>query len=455
MKGKRGFSLLECSYLIIIAGIISASYMGIQLAKIEKQKAQITEKKMEKIQESLKAHVFFEGRLPCPAKMVAATDSNFGKESQCRLKTATDIKELKATDKSRAGYIPVEALNLPVEYSYDGWGNFIKYIIHTPFTEESSFKQTSDQRLSIKHQSELIKDTGYILMSSGKDSYGAKKWPDNKSSSKQCDNIKSNSLIIIMNIAENCKLEQDKIHSDSDGKMGQFIKWDTFNDLLQIQENWNLNRDNPVNTTDHIINSNISDNNANNLLPGIYLIKANTFTEDKLKEWNIFPLNNQYSLVRLRKNFSDQLTGQLIKNDDFQENDIIFRKNHGYYVLNNTNEWIFLNNNLTKNDEIFASVDNIMNTTFIANDGIYLLQKDTSNLADVKTVAMLHKSCRFLKKGDIVKIEDSKCFFINNLETTDKQMVYVKHVMQFLQLKVNTNGTKEWIKKYEVRENTT
>lgn len=457
MKRKRGVSLLECSCILIVAAIASASYLGTQLVKIEKQKITKTQEKMTKIDEALKAHVFFVGRLPCPAKMVAVTHAKFGKESNCKNDRESNVEDLTATNnESRAGYLPVESLGLPVEYSYDGWGNFIKYVVYKPLAQENEFQAASPsvKRMKIQDKSSTINDTGYILISTGKDGYGAKKWPDNTLTTNECNASEINAAQSNNNIGNaifnNCSLSKDNISVDS--KLGQYIKWETLSKLLSIKQNWNLNRENPIINTDHIILQTISDEDVEQLKPGKYIIKKDAISNDKLRELSIdITMINEYYLMELHRNFTDNLYGKIVKND-FQEHDIVFRKNEGYFVINDSNEWIFLNNTLMQNDEILPSVDRIMNTDFITNDGIYLLQKDVADLTTSVSLESLHASCKIWAQGDMIKIKDKKCFFINNLESTAQQMIYVKDGMKFLQFNTSADNTKEWKKKYEVKE---
>lgn len=449
-KSRKGFSLLESAYLLIIAGIISSSYMGVKYVQIERQKATLTQEKMSAVEEALKAHVFFEGRLPCPAKMLPATDNNFGKESNCKDNKENDIKEL---NDSRIGYLPVESLGLPMEYSYDGWGNFMKYAINKEFSDENTFKHTQvNSSISIEDSQNPTQDTGYILLSSGKNGFGAKKWPNNRETKNKCDQQsilkKISNASAMSKILNNCQLQNNKIHADADGKTAQFIKWETMNNLLQIKKNWDLNRENPITDVDHILDNQISDTDADNLNTGIYIIKENTISNKKLQEWNIFPLLDPYTLVHLYQNFGRDFQGRVMQ-DTFAENDIIFRKNHGYYVLDN-NEWIYLNNSLIKNDEMLSSIDRLMDKNFIDIDGIYLLTQDVTKL--VVNLNTIHQSCRHLKQGDMIKVFNKQCFLINNLEKSNEKIIYLKEKKEFLEYKTQPDGGKIWETRYLVKQ---
>lgn len=123
----KGFSLVETSIVLLILGVfigILASFLP-QTNEVKLEAENI--KKMNQIEEAIKAFVQFNRRLPCPADITLAPNTaNFAVEaSNCNTTIAGDITL--GTVFLRIGMIPVRTLGLPDEYAFDVWGNRIRF----------------------------------------------------------------------------------------------------------------------------------------------------------------------------------------------------------------------------------------------------------------------------------------------------------------------------------------
>lgn len=139
---RAGFSLLELSIVITIAGIMLYSIIAVGLSQIEAGKITATKDKLDKINIALTLFYKTNGYLPCPAPpAAAASSSTFGTQSRSGSAVntssangaacnATGILASTGTYPSvYMGVVPTRTISLPDDYMYDSWGNRITYTV--------------------------------------------------------------------------------------------------------------------------------------------------------------------------------------------------------------------------------------------------------------------------------------------------------------------------------------
>jgi prepilin-type N-terminal cleavage/methylation domain-containing protein len=133
---KAGFSLLELSVVLTIIAVITAMGMSMGNGMIESAKRAQTNNKLNVIEDVLMSYRTAYNRLPCPTDpTIGNTSANYGVEaanpgsctggSPAIAAAATD-----ATNKVVEGAVPFQALGLPEEFMYDGWGRKFAYAVN-------------------------------------------------------------------------------------------------------------------------------------------------------------------------------------------------------------------------------------------------------------------------------------------------------------------------------------
>lgn len=138
-QGSKGFTLIEMAIVMVIGGIL-LSFMGSALLTyMKKGRVDKTEYRMEAIKEALNQYLNINRRYPCPARQDIAPgetptnvgDPRFGIEidTDCSTPFADGNEIVGAGDIVRIGSVPTRTLNLPDEFSLDGWGNRFTYAV--------------------------------------------------------------------------------------------------------------------------------------------------------------------------------------------------------------------------------------------------------------------------------------------------------------------------------------
>src|SRR5262249_7513044 len=140
----RGFSLLWVSVLLTAGALIMVSLLPGKEAGDVNQKELSTVKKLEYVENAMRAFMAFNGRRPCPAHgQYDGNNANFGVESAtpgtCTGGTpAAPLGPDAGTGHIVGGVLPTKSLNIPDDYAFDDWGRRITYVVDKRATAKGS-----------------------------------------------------------------------------------------------------------------------------------------------------------------------------------------------------------------------------------------------------------------------------------------------------------------------------
>lgn len=143
-SSKRGFSLIQMSILVVVAGIVLAAVVPGGKWGDYNQKIVANTAKLDAVESAMMVYMSKHGHRPCPASGAYKTqDTNFGWEagisavpqdystaylgSNCTSGAVT----APLTDGANivAGMIPTKSLNLTDDYAFDAWGRPFTYVV--------------------------------------------------------------------------------------------------------------------------------------------------------------------------------------------------------------------------------------------------------------------------------------------------------------------------------------
>lgn len=176
--------------VLTIVATFAAGALVISEKKIEQNKYDVTQGRLDHIEKSLKAMVSKGGILPCPASPSAALNSaDFGMADDCGLLAPSrpDIVVVNAGSNEEVwiGTVPTRALNLADSELFDGWGNRFRYAVVKSLAASTSqgtiFRSTMttgvlqvvDQWGNQIPPASEDSVVAYVLVSYGKDAKGA------------------------------------------------------------------------------------------------------------------------------------------------------------------------------------------------------------------------------------------------------------------------------------------
>jgi prepilin-type N-terminal cleavage/methylation domain-containing protein len=134
-RSEKGFTLIEITIVIVIAGILLSLLSSALLSYVKKNRITTTEHRMEKIEEALEQYLTVNRKYPCPASRIVGPDNaTFGREVTVDCNTAAGSGAGVTAPTVRAGgvrigAVPTRVLNLPDEFMADAWGNKFTYAV--------------------------------------------------------------------------------------------------------------------------------------------------------------------------------------------------------------------------------------------------------------------------------------------------------------------------------------
>lgn len=189
-SGRSGFSLLELAIVMTIVGSMAGGLLMLANKKVEQNKYDVTNERLQAIEKALFAYSEKGWLLPCPASPTAALNSaDFGASDDCILtapaKAGITALNAGTNEEVWVGAVPTRALNLPDNAMFDGWGNRMRYAIlkklamtSTDFTTFISTVTTGGIQVNDGYDNQVLPANdesvvSYVLLSFGKDGKGA------------------------------------------------------------------------------------------------------------------------------------------------------------------------------------------------------------------------------------------------------------------------------------------
>lgn len=165
-----GSRLLPVALLIILLGSFFVLATKLYEAYRVIEKEEITEVRVQAVQDKLIDYYTLNGRYPCPASLTAALDtSQFGKEvSNCKMQQEGLIVASGFSHNPVAsGFIPVRTLGLADETGFDGWGKRLAYSISTGFTAKNpdELEAISEIKVTDQHKTNVTSEEGNVIFS--------------------------------------------------------------------------------------------------------------------------------------------------------------------------------------------------------------------------------------------------------------------------------------------------
>lgn len=152
VRKASGFTLVEVMIVLLIGGILLASFGSGLLIYFNNTKSSATKEKLDKINDALNEYLSINQKLPCPASQTADVDTDaFGRPVDELPVSSTDCNDGGSRDGTvlvvgqrdiavadggsagaeqiRIGSVPTRALNLPDEFIYDSYGARFLYAV--------------------------------------------------------------------------------------------------------------------------------------------------------------------------------------------------------------------------------------------------------------------------------------------------------------------------------------
>lgn len=158
MKHRRGFSLIEMAFVLVIITLLLGGLLVPFATQVEQRRIAETQKNLEEIKEALLGFALVNGRLPCPAKsFIDGTE-----QSPCV---------------NHEGFLPWGSLGVN---KLDAWGHLYRYAV-TPMFSDAPFALSTGTSLTIKTRDSggalvnLTSASGVpvVIISHGKNGFGA------------------------------------------------------------------------------------------------------------------------------------------------------------------------------------------------------------------------------------------------------------------------------------------
>ncbi len=178
-SGQRqsGMTLIEIAVVIIIAGVMMGAALNLYNRNRDQIALDITNKRMNYIVSALSRFAETNNRIPCPADPSIVTARvatvppvgqepwRFGFEWGINQPTASTRPGVGTCDTiaRQRGIVPYQTLNIPLEYTKDGWGNYFSYAVSPVFTQASDFADTGTVADTTHRVHEHCRQPGWVI----------------------------------------------------------------------------------------------------------------------------------------------------------------------------------------------------------------------------------------------------------------------------------------------------
>ena len=183
---KKAYSLTEMAIVILIVSILATGALSVYFSLDSGVKIDENKRKLAHIYNAIGVYVQENGRLPCPAPINVARslDVSYGVASSTPTCKDSGVYASNVTGHENLmyGMLPVQDLNLALDYSLDAYGNKFTYIVDSRFTTSAStngFGSTdptgimtiNDVTSSQTHK--ITDDALFVIISHGRNSFGS------------------------------------------------------------------------------------------------------------------------------------------------------------------------------------------------------------------------------------------------------------------------------------------
>lgn len=181
MRRQGGYTLIEMTLVLVIIMLVGTSYLTYAMARAEQQKTDLTNKRMDEIQQALLRYRGVNHALPCPASGAATIASQYNGTAAANAGSCTGgTPAASVTGTNLAiGVVPTRTLGLDDTYLTDGWGRRFTYAVDTRATSACSFTNygptDTSFGLTVNDASGNAQTSlaWYVLLSHGVNGHGA------------------------------------------------------------------------------------------------------------------------------------------------------------------------------------------------------------------------------------------------------------------------------------------
>lgn len=190
-RRQAGFSLIEIAIVLVIVGLMIGGLVTPLTVQYEQRKVVETQKALDEAKEALTGFALLHGYLPCPA-----VSSMNGLE---------DRRGARCNGEKRAGILPWATLGLRKS---DSWNNPFRYSVTPAFSDsEQLFALSTPRDISIVTrnggalvQATALNDIPAMIMSHGKNGFGAISEQGQRQAGAQGNNVDERSNAVSNNI---------------------------------------------------------------------------------------------------------------------------------------------------------------------------------------------------------------------------------------------------------------
>jgi type II secretory pathway pseudopilin PulG len=176
-RHESGMTLIEIAVVVIIAGVMLGAALSLYNKNRDQVAIGVTKERIHFIVSALSRYAETNNRIPCPADPSIVTARvavvppagqepwRFGFEwgiNQPTASTRPGVGDCSAIARQR-GIVPYQTLNIPFEYTKDGWGHYFSYAVSPVFTQATDFADTGTVADTTHRVDESCRSPGWVI----------------------------------------------------------------------------------------------------------------------------------------------------------------------------------------------------------------------------------------------------------------------------------------------------